>query len=147
MTDNTLYLFSKNTISGTFTYDIDSPVALNLSFSKSASIDSNPSSLSFEEGHNENITNWKTDKGYKYFFSIPVLISDDDTYTFIKIKCSNDNDCIQPGDNISVKLVGNYTWKISIFILFYFLILLGVIFSTCYFARNCLTKCCNFREN
>ena len=145
MTNNELYIFSKNSISGVLTYDIDSPVLLNLSYGTSNNKESIPTT--FDEGHNENITDWKTDKGYKYFFSIPVLISDDDTYTFIKIKCSNDNDCIQPGDNISVKLVGNYTWKISIFILFYFLILLGVIFSTCYFARNCLTKCCNFREN
>ena len=143
MTNNELYIFSKNSISGVLTYDIDSPVLLNLSYGTSNKKESIPTT--FDEGHNENITDWKTDKGYKYFFSIPVLISDDDTYTFIKIKCSNDNDCIQPGDNISVKLVGNYTWKISIFILFYFLILLGVIFSTCYFARNCLTKCCNFR--
>ena len=147
MTDNTLYLFSKNTISGTFTYDIDSPVALNLSFSKSASIDSNPSSLSFEEGHNENITNWKENEGYKYFFSIPVLISDDNKYTTIKIQCSDENKCIKEGENISVKLIGNYTWKIAVFVLCYFIFFIAAIFLTCYFARNCLTKCCNFRDN
>ena len=145
MTNNELYIFSKNSISGVLTYDIDSPVLLNLSYATTNNKESVP--LSFDEGHNENITDWKTDKGYKYFFSIPVYISDDDTYTFLKIKCSDDNNCLKSGENISVKLEGNYTWKITIFILFYFLILLGVILSTCYFARNCLTKCCNFRDN
>ena len=145
MTNNELYIYSKNSISGVLTYDIDTPVLLKLSYGTSNSKDSSPSS--FDEGHNENITNWKTNKGYKYFFSIPVLISDDDTYTFLKIKCSNDNDCIKQGENINVKLIGNHTWKIAISFLFIFIFLIAVIFSTCYFGRNCLTKCCNFREN
>ena len=43
--------------------------------------------------------------------------SDDNKYTTIKIQCSDENKCIKEGENISVKLIGNYTWKISIFIL------------------------------
>ena len=141
---NTLYIFSKNTITGTFTYDIDSPVALNLSYAKTNSKDSIPSVL--EVGHNENITRWKNNEGYQYFFSIPVLISEDDTYTMLRIEWNEYNSNITQ-TNINVKLTGNYTWKISVFVLCLFLFFIGAIFSTCYFARNCLSKCCNFRDN
>ena len=145
MTNNELYISSKNTLSGVLTYDIDSPVPLILSSGTSNSKDTLPSS--FVEGHKENVTDWKTDKGYKYFFSVSVLISDDDTYTFLKIKCEDNNDCIKPGENIDVKVIGNYTWKIAVFFLIFFIVLLGIIFSTCFFARNCITKCCNFSGN
>ena len=141
---NTLYIFSKNTITGTFTYDIDSPVALNLSYAKTNSKDSIPSVL--EVGHNENITRWKNNEGYQYFFSIPVLISEEDTYTMLRIEWNEYNSNITQ-TNINVKLTGNYTWKITVFVLFLFIFFIGAIFSTCYFARNCLSKCCNFSSS
>ena len=144
MKNNTLYIYSKNSISGIYVFDIDSPVKLNLSFGKS---DNEEIPSSKEEGHIENITRWKTKEGYKYFFSLPNSISDDNKYSFIKIECSNDSDCISGDQNINVELYAGYTWKLSIFVLFYFLILWGIILSTCYFARNCLNKCCNFTEN
>ena len=137
--NKTLYIFSKNTISGTFTYDIDSLQALNLSYGLSDS--KGNIEISFDEGHNENITSWKTKEKYGYFFSIPVKVSDNDKYTVIKILCNNITDI-----NLNVKLVANYTWKISIFVLFFFLFFIAAIFSMCYFGRNCLTKCCNFME-
>ena len=142
--NNTLYIYSKNSISGIYVFDIDSPVKLNLSFGKS---DNEEIPSSKEEGHIENITRWKIKEGYKYFFSLPNSISDDNKYSFIKIECSNDSDCISGDQNINVELYAGYTWKLSIFVLFYFLILWGIILSTCYFARNCLNKCCNFTEN
>ena len=143
-TNNELYIFSKNTISGVYTYDIDSPATLNLSFGLSDAFGNKD--INFEDGHNENITLWKTAEGYKYFFSIPVKVSDNDKFTVLKLMCNHGDNCINDGENINVKLVANYTWKISIFVLFFFLIIIGAIFATCYFARNCLTKCCNFMK-
>ena len=142
--DKTLYIFSKNSISGVYVYDINSPVPLNLSYGKS---DNQELPSSFEEGHNENITQWKIKEGYQYFFSFPNQVSDDNKYSFIKIRCSNESNCLSNTENINVELYASYTWKISLFVLFYFLILIAAIFSTCYFARNCVTKCCNFTEN
>ena len=144
MTNNELYIFSKNTISGIYMYDIDSPVTLNLSFGLSDAFGNKD--INFEGGHNENITKWKNAEGYEYFFSIPVKVSDNDKFTVLKLMCDHGNNCINEGKNINVKLVANYTWKISIFVLFFFLIIIGAIFATCYFARNCLTKCCNFMK-
>ena len=143
-TNHELYIFSKNTISGIYMYDIDSPVTLNLSFGLSDAFGNKD--INFEGGHNENITKWKTAEGYEYFFSIPVKVSDNDKFTVLKLMCDHGNNCINEGKNINVKLVANYTWKISIFVLFFFLIIIGAIFATCYFARNCLTKCCNFMK-
>ena len=145
MLNNEYYLFAKNVISGVFTFDIESPVLLNLSYGKSDTIQTLPSS--FDEGHNENITQWKKNEGYEYFYSFPVFISNDDKYTVIKLKCSSDEACLKDGKNIRVELITEYTWKISVFVLFIFLFFIGVIFATSYFARNCLSKCCNFRKD
>ena len=145
MLNNEYYLFAKNVISGVFTFDIESPVLLNLSYGQSDTVTTLPSS--FDEGHNENITQWKKNEGFGYFYSIPVFISDDNKYTVIKLKCPGDEACLTNGKSIKVKLVTDYTWKISVFVLFLFLFFIGVIFATSYFARNCLSKCCNFRKD
>ena len=142
--DNTLYIVSKDTISGVFTYDMDSPVPLNLSFGFSDSKDSLPAS--FEEGHTENITVWKTEQGYNYFFSYSIQIKNDNRYVFLKISCVNDTTCIDGDDHINVKLNPEYSWKITLIVLFVYIIIIGAIIAICYFARNCLTKCCNFMD-
>ena len=145
MINNEYYAFAKNVISGVFTFDIESPVLLNLSYGQSDTIATLPSS--FDEGHNENITQWKNKEGFGYFYSFSVFISNDNKYTVLKLKCPGDEACLTEGKKIKIALITDYTWKISIFVLFLFLFFIGVIFATSYFARNCLSKCCNFRKN
>ena len=142
--ENTLYIVSKDTISGVFTYDMESPVPLNLSYGFSDNKDSLPSS--FDKGHNENVTARKTEQGYNYFFSYSIKIKNDDRYVFIKIACINDTMCIDGDEYINIKLVPEYTWKVVLIVLFVYLIIIGGIICVCYFARNCLTKCCNFMD-
>ena len=69
---NTLYAFSKNSVTGVFVYDIDSPVPLTLGYATSDNKDTLPTL--FDSHHNENITQWKTSQGYNYFFSMLELL-------------------------------------------------------------------------
>ena len=142
--DSTLFVVSKNSITGIFAYDIDSPVPLDLGYAPSDTKTSLPTS--FDSHHNENITQWKTSQGYNYFFSFPVSMSNDGKYTFVKIACSNSSICIEGDAHINVKLVAEYTWKISIFVAFLYLIVIGAIISICFFGRKCLNICCNFTD-
>ena len=143
MENNAIYICSKNSISGIYTYDIKTPYLVNVSFGTSESKEILPS---FQEGHKENISNFINGSEYKYLFSVPIFISNDDKYTFIKIMCINESECIKDNENMNVKLFADDTWKIAIMFLFIFLFVIATIFLTCYFARNCLTKCCNFIE-
>ena len=141
---NTLYAFSKNSVTGVFVYDIDSPVPLTLGYATSDNKDTLPTL--FDSHHNENITQWKTSQGYNYFFSIPISMSNNDKYTFIKIACANSSICIDGDDHFNVKLVAEYTWKITLFVIFWFLILTGAIIALCYFGRKCLGICCDIKD-
>ena len=142
--NNTLYVVSKNSASGVFAYDIESPVPLDLAYAPSDNKTSLPTS--FDRHHNENFTNWKTSQGYNYFFSLPVAMSNDDKYTFVKISCANSSICIEGEANINVKLVAEYTWKITLFVMFWFLIILAITIIICYFGRKCLNICCNVSD-
>ena len=84
MENNAIYICSKNSISGIYTYDIKTPYLVNVSFGTSESKEILPS---FQEGHKENISNFVNESEYKYLFSVPIFISNDDKYTFIKIMC------------------------------------------------------------
>ena len=79
-------------------------------------------------------------------FSFPVSMSNDGKYTFVKIACANSSICIEGDAHINVKLVAEYTWKISIFVTFLYLIVIGAIISICFFGRKCLNICCNFTD-
>ena len=142
--NNTLYAFSKNSVTGVYVYDIDSPVPLTFGYATSDNKDTLPAS--FDSHHNENITLWKTAQGYNYFFSFSISMSNNDKYTFIKIACANSSICLGGDNNLNVKLVANYTWKIILFVIFYFLILNAAIVVTCYFGRKCLGVCCNIKN-
>ena len=142
--NNTLYVFSKNSVTGVFVYDIDSPVPLTLGYATSENKDSLPTS--FDSHHYENITHWKTTQGYNYFFSFSISMSNNDKFTFLKIACANSSICLDGNDNLNVKLVCEYTWKITLFVVFWFLILLALIIITCYFGKNCLNVCCDVKD-
>ena len=55
MENNAIYICSKNSISGIYTYDIKTPYLVNVSFGTSESKEILPS---FQEGHKENISNF-----------------------------------------------------------------------------------------
>ena len=135
----TIYIVSLNNISGTYTYDIQSPYLLDLSYGKSLYINKIPD---YFEGHFEKIdfTN-----GYFYSISLSVNIKEDNKYTFIKISI---NDDINEFNNniIIIHLINNYTWKIVCFTFCIFFSEIIVIIYFCCCKRKFLTKCCFFRK-
>ena len=140
MSENVFYIYSKDLISGTYTYDIESPYILNLSFGKSDDNNKIPSNF---EGHFEKV---KIINGY--FYSIPIDIKDDNKYTFIKIEIKENNSDINENDNfIKIKLNENSSFNIVCFVLCLFIFEALIIICFCCLGRNFLIKCCNFRED
>ena len=136
MNSDTTYIVSKNTISGVYNYDIETPILLEATYAKSDSQMNIPQSNEFK-GHNETI---KTKEGY--IVSIDVSVSNDDKYTFIKLynKEYKEEDIL-----IKAKLTCEYSWKISLFLISMFGLGLVIIFLTCFFGKNFLMKCCNYQ--
>ena len=134
-----IYLVAKNDISGTYTYNVESPYTLELSFGKSDKSNIIPDIF---EGHYENNSIIKG-----YFYSISVSVYDDNKYTFVKIKFKDDINNFNINNNIiTVNLVENYSSSIAWFSFFiYFIdILLILLFCTC--GRNFINKVCDFTD-
>ena len=137
----TIYIVSLNNISGTYTYDIQSPYLLDLSYGKSEKINKIPD---YFEGHFEKIdfTN-----GYFYSISLSVNIKEDNKYTFIKINIKDDDINEFNNNNvIIIHLINNYTWKIVCFTFCIFLFEIIVIIYFCCCKRKFLVKFCYFRK-
>ena len=134
-----IYIVSKDDISGTYTYDIESPYVLDISYGKSDNKNIIPNLF---EGHYEKV---KVIKGY--FYSIPVSIKEDNKYTFIKMVYKDDiNNFNNKNNNITIHLIENYTGNIISFVLCvsFFEIFIILFFCTC--GRRFLTKFCDFRN-
>ena len=108
--NNTLYVFSKNSVTGVYVFDIDSPVLLTLGYATSDNKDTLPTS--FDSHHKENITHWKTSQGYNYFFTFSISMSNNDKYTFIKIACANSNMCFIMCSFLYIKKIRIFLWWI-----------------------------------
>ena len=132
-----IYLVSTNNISGTYTYDIQSPYLLELSKGISDSINTIPDTF---DGHYEKI---EVIKGY--FCSISVNIKEDNKFTFIKITIKDELD--EKKDNkIIIEMIENYTWNILGFVLILsFFEIFGIIFFCC-FRREFVMEFCDFRK-
>ena len=136
-----VYLVVKNDISGTFTYDFESPYILELSYGKSDNPNTIPATFI---GHYEKV---KVIKGY--FYSISVSVKDDNKYTFIKITNKEDSKNFKSINNnniITVNLIENYSSSIGWFTFFIYIsdIFLILMFCTC--GRSFLNRACDFRE-
>ena len=137
----TIYIVSLNNISGTFTYDIQSPYLLDLSYGKSEKINKIPY---YFEGHFEKIdfTN-----GYFYSISLSVNFKEDNKYTFIKISIMDDDINEFNNNNvIIIHLINNYTWKIVCFTFYIFFSEMIIIIYFCCCKRKFLVKFCYFRK-
>ena len=135
MNSDTTYIVSKNTISGVYNYDIETPILLELTYANSDSKMNIPPPNEFK-GHNETI---KTKDGY--IVSIDVSVSNDDKFTFIKLYNKEYKEDIL----IRAKLTCEYSWKISVILISIFGIGLIIIFLICIFGKNFLMKCCNYQ--
>ena len=134
-----IYIVSKNDISGTYTYDIESPYILEISYGKSDNKNKIPDIF---EGHYEKV---KIIKGY--FYSIPVSIKEDNKYTFIKmVYKDNINIFNNKNNNITIHLIENYTGSILSFVLCVAFIEIFIILFFCTCGRKFLTKFCDFRN-
>ena len=132
-----IYLVSTNNISGTYTYDIQSPYFLELSKGISDSINTIPDTF---EGHYEKI---EVIKGY--FYSISVNIKEDNKFTFIKISIKDELD-EKKENKIIIEMIENYTWNILGFVLILsFFEIFGIIFFCC-FRREFVMEFCDFRK-
>ena len=132
-----IYLVSTNNISGTYTYDIQSPYFLELSKGISDSINTIPDTF---DGHYEKI---EVIKGY--FCSISVNIKEDNKFTFIKISIKDDID-EKKENKIIIEMIENYTWNILGFVLILsFFEIFGIIFFCC-FRREFVMEFCDFRK-
>ena len=134
-----IYLVAKNDISGTYTYNVESPYILELSFGKSDKSNIIPNIFEGDYENNSII------KGY--FYSISVSVKDDNKYTFVKVKFKDDINNFNINNNIiTVNLVENYSSSIAWFSFFiYFIdILLILLFCTC--GRNFINKVCDFTD-
>ena len=132
-----IYLVSTNNISGTYTYDIQSPYLLELSKGISDSINTIPDTF---DGHYEKI---EVIKGY--FCSISVNIKEDNKFTFIKITIKDEID-EKKENKIIIEMIENYTWNILGFVLILsFFEIFGIIFFCC-FRREFVMEFCDFRK-
>ena len=132
-----IYLVSTNNISGTYTYDIQSPYFLELSKGISDSINTIPDTF---DGHYEKI---EVIKGY--FCSISVNIKEDNKFTFIKITIKDEID-EKKENKIIIEMIENYTWNILGFVLILsFFEIFGIIFFCC-FRREFVMEFCDFRK-
>ena len=132
-----IYLVSTNNISGTYTYDIQSPYLLELSKGISDSINTIPDTF---DGHYEKI---EVIKGY--FCSISVNIKEDNKFTFIKISIKDEID-EKKENKIIIEMIENYTWNILGFVLILsFFEIFGIIFFCC-FRREFVMEFCDFRK-
>ena len=132
-----IYLVSTNNISGTYTYDIQSPYFLELSKGISDSINTIPDTF---DGHYEKI---EVIKGY--FYSISVNIKEDNKFTFIKISIKDELD-EKKENKIIIEMIENYTWNILGFVLILsFFEIFGIIFFCC-FRREFVMEFCDFRK-
>ena len=132
-----IYLVSTNNISGTYTYDIQSPYLLELSKGISDSINTIPDTF---DGHYEKI---EVIKGY--FCSISVNIKEDNKFTFIKISIKDELD-EKKENKIIIEMIENYTWNILGFVLILsFFEIFGIIFFCC-FRREFVMEFCDFRK-
>ena len=132
-----IYLVSTNNISGTYTYDIQSPYLLELSKGISDSINTIPDTF---DGHYEKI---QVIKGY--FCSISVNIKEDNKFTFIKISIKDEID-EKKENKIIIEMIENYTWNILGFVLILsFFEIFGIVFFCC-FRREFVMEFCDFRK-
>ena len=134
-----VYLVVKNDISGTFTYDFESPYILELSYG----ISDNPKTIPATFiGHYEKV---KVIKGY--FYSISVSVKDDNKYTFIKITNKEDSKNFKSNNNIiTVNLIENYSSSIGWFTFFIYIFDIFLILMFCTCGRSFLNRACDFRE-
>ena len=132
-----IYIVSKGDISGTYTYDIESPYILEISYGKSDDKNKIPDLF---EGHYEKV---KIIKGY--FYSISVNIEEDNKYTFIKMVYKDDINYFNSNNNVlTIYLIENYTGNILSFVLCVSSLEIFIILFFCTCGRNFLTKFCDF---
>ena len=135
MTSDTFFIFSKNTISGVYNYDIETPYPLEATFAKSDSPSNIPEANQFE-GHFETIK-----RENDYIVSIDVSVNNDDRYTCIKLY-NKDN---KENTLIKIKLTCEYSLYISLILIVIFALGIIFIFLICFFGKNFLAKCCNYQ--
>ena len=134
-----IYLVAKDDISGTYTYNVESPYILELSFGKSDKSNIIPNTF---EGHFEKN---RIIKGY--FYSISVSVKDDNKYTFVKITFKNGVNNFNKNNNIiSVNLVENYSSSIAWFFFFIYFFDISIIFMFCTCGRNFINRACDFTD-
>ena len=133
-----IYIISTNNISGTYTYDIQSPYLLELSYGKSDYSFKLPDLFSGNFHKNE--------KKERYFYSCSVKVNKNKKYTFLKIYIKDKIDNFKDNKSLKLLLVKNYTWKIVCFcsFLFFFEFIIIIYIFCC--KREFLIKFCNFRK-
>ena len=135
MTSDTMFIFSQNTKSGVYNYDIEMPYPLEATFAKSDSPFKIPELNQFE-GHFETIKREKD-----YIVSIDVSVNNDDKYTFLKLYYKD----YKENALIKIKLTCEYSLNISLILIGIFAFGIIFIFLICFFGKNFLAKCCNYQ--
>ena len=134
-----IYLVAKNDISGTYTYNVESPYMLELSFGKSEKSNIIPNIF---EGHYEKN---RIIKGY--FYSISVSVKDDNKFTFVKILYNDGTNNLDINNNILVvNLVENYSASIGWFCFFFYMFFIFIILMFCTCGRSFLNRACDFTD-